>query len=552
MLNAQIFGLPNNWLIKQTDFYKTRTLITLSSDKKIGSCPICNNVSSELHSYKERFIQHTPFLGKPLDLKFILRKWRCVNSCCNRKTFTESLSFFVDIKQRASKDLIKMQTDIALISGGKAGKRIMEVIGVRTSNDTLIRRIMKIPSPKINQFTHIGIDDWAFRKGHRYGTVIIDLMTNKPIDLLPDRTVATVSKWLKQHPEIEVISRDRSSAYAKAARESSPRAIQIADRWHLLKNIKETIDKVLFHYKKEIENLITNNLTALQKNSNSINEIDVVDWSYSNSLETSYEEKKAEEIQEIKSRNEPKYNERYERWLEVKKLYDNGLSIREIARKTGIHRVTIRKYIKAEEFIYYSSRTQKSYLMENWIDYLSVKIKDGIKNATLIWKEMCGLGFKGSVTTVRSFVAKMKKKLIQKINKQAIKRPSIKTVSIWLMTANNEDNFAYTLIRKLCQAHVELKVVRELVLKFKKMLELKDNSNFVQWLSCMENSEFSEIQSLAKSMGQDFDAINAAIKEKWSNGVVEGHVNRIKMLKRQMYGRANIDLIKKRVMSCFS
>ncbi len=208
--------------------------VTLGSKLLTVVCPSCGQESQRIHSHYQRKPRDLPVSGRPVRLIIEVRRFFCDNGSCQRKTFAEQMpSLLRPHAQRTVRLQLALQ-QLGLALGGKAGARLGKQYGLSSSPDSLLR-LVRQAQPTAKQVAKIiGIDDWAYKRRVRYGTLICDLETRRPLDLLPDRSVQTVCTWLEQHPEVEVISRDRWSEYATAAQKGAPQAIQVADRWHLL------------------------------------------------------------------------------------------------------------------------------------------------------------------------------------------------------------------------------------------------------------------------------------------------------------------------------
>lgn len=219
--------------------------VVAQSSKPFGICPLCQSISSSPHSYYVRQIADLPWHSVSVHIQLNARKFRCRNELCQRKIFCERLPKVVESYGRKTIRLQGVFAVLAFVLGGEAGAKTAGKIGLKTSGDTLLRRIRRISKSHHKSVKILGVDDFAFRRGERYGTILVDLEKRQPIDLLPDREAATLAEWLKKHREIEVISRDRASGYASASKEGAPQAVQVADRFHLLKNLLDALEKFL-------------------------------------------------------------------------------------------------------------------------------------------------------------------------------------------------------------------------------------------------------------------------------------------------------------------
>jgi len=200
-----------------------------------------------------RKLMDLPWAGIPVKVNLSVNKYYCKNEECSRKIFTERFGEKLKSYARRTPRLTDHLTQIGYVLGGNAGSKLASFLGMPIGRSTMLRIIdncaddVEVATPRV-----LGIDDWAFKKGNTYGTILVDLEKRKPIDLLPDREVETVKKWLEAHPEIEIISRDRASCYSQAAELGAPQATQVADRWHLLKNMGDALKRLLDKHNQEL------------------------------------------------------------------------------------------------------------------------------------------------------------------------------------------------------------------------------------------------------------------------------------------------------------
>lgn len=526
-----LLQLPCGWRCSQQIISSDGITLHLHGKRKTAQCPECFKRSDSVHSCRRRRIQHLPCSGHTLWLVFSVRHWYCRNPACSRKIFAESLAPFAGSHQQSSQALQNLQRQLGLIAGGEAGKRAATAVGLRCSADTLLRRVINTPETKQSGSPHVGIDEWAWHRGHRYGTLIVNLDTHRPLVLLPGRDQRTLATWFRKYPEIQIVSRDRSGVYATAAREGAPQARQVADRWHLLKNIGDAPERMMYRHIPLIR-LVASELSPKK----------------SPDPEPSVPAASLRRPERLKQQTRKK---RHQRWTEVMALHNKGCSFREISRITGLSRVTVSRWVRSGTFPEMSTRPPKRGLLDPWREWLKEQRESGNYNASRIWREMVARGFTGSETIVRDAVAKWRKGWNPPVT-TAVRLPSVSRVSRWLMPwriTRDEENYASRFISLMCEKEPELKIAQQLALEFYRILKTQNKSQLSSWFTRVHESGSAEFRRVAAGMEADAAAICEAISSHWSNGVVEGHVNRLKMLKRQMYGRAGFELLRQRVMS---
>lgn len=210
--------------------------VSARSTSPSAECPRRHQLSSRLHSYSLRSPADLAVSGQAVRLKLRVRRFRCQNQQCKQQTFAERFPATLAPHAQRTRRLTALLTLFALALSGRAGERLLAQAGMPTSSDALLRLVKQAPTPPISTPEVLGVDDVALRRGKTYETILLDLQTNRPIDLIAERSADTLADWLRQHPGVKLISRDRSSEYARGATEGAPQAQQILDRWHVLKN----------------------------------------------------------------------------------------------------------------------------------------------------------------------------------------------------------------------------------------------------------------------------------------------------------------------------
>ena len=224
-----LLQLPCGWRCSRQIISSDGITLHLHGKRKTAQCPECFKRSDSVHSCRRRRIQHLPCSGQTLWLVFSVHHRYSRNPACSRKIFAESFVPFGGSHLQSSQALQNLQRQLGLIAGGEAGKRAATAVGLRCSADTLLRRVINTPETKQSGAPHVGIDEWAWHRGHRYGTLIVNLDTHRPLVLLPGRDQRTLATWFRKYPEIQIVSRDRSGVCATAAREGVPQARQVVD-----------------------------------------------------------------------------------------------------------------------------------------------------------------------------------------------------------------------------------------------------------------------------------------------------------------------------------
>jgi len=243
---------PQTYCVRQLSRADTEYVFELLSVSQSSNCPCCGTESERKHDHQRRTVRDLPILGKPVTLLMSQMKYFCDNKECAVDIFTEQndlVSQYSQFTERCREYMLKVATMVSC----EAAVKILAYQGIRVCGDTLLTMLkaagMKY-SPKVGK--KIGVDDWAYRRGQRYGTIICDLETHEVIDILKGRDGEAFEKWLRGHPDIEIVSRDRASSYSSAVSNVLPEAVQIADRFHITKNLLEALNDTMKSFMPEV------------------------------------------------------------------------------------------------------------------------------------------------------------------------------------------------------------------------------------------------------------------------------------------------------------
>lgn len=507
-----------------------------------ATCPRCQKASNKIHSYYQRKVADLPWQGIAVRLILKTRKFFCSNPSCEQRIFCERLPKVVARYGRCTLRLNEALAIFGFALGGRAGARAAVKLAMPGSRDTFLRRIrqsalMQHATPRV-----LGVDDWAFRRGQRYGTILVDLQQRRPIDLLSDREAETLASWLRANPGVEIISRDRSTSYADGSRAGAPSAIQVADRWHLLKNLGEAVERFLGNRHKFLHQAAAIITQAQLGSSSPVIEAEPV---------TMLSSRNSQQIEKNRQKRQAKYGE-------VIKLHREGVSMLGIAQMLKMGRRTVRKYIESNGLAEQAPRPKRGSQLEKYTAYLHRRWAEGCNNALQLWREIAERGYIGKAAMVRRYVMRLRKRMANLAPDERVrllrsdmsfKTPSAKRARWWLigsaedLTAEQE-----AFIEQLCRLCPDVERTQDLAQDFQRMVNGREAEKLGGWLDATEQSGIVEMQGFASGLRKDRDCVEAALKHAWSNGQVEGQVNRLKMIKRQMYGRANFDLLRARVL----
>jgi transposase len=582
-LLSSLFLLPDTIAIEAVYPTKTHLTVQVACLLKSAACPLCQHPSERIHGSYGRTVADVPCGGRRVTLALTVRKFVCGTPDCPRKIFTERLPALVQSYARMTNRLSELLQTLGFATCGELGERLVPKLGMCVSGPTLLRRMRAVSIPPPRSVRILGIDDWAWKKGQTYGTILVDLETRRPIELLPDRSAETAQAWLRTHPEVDIVSRDRGGEYAAAARKGAPQAQQIADRFHLLKNLRERLKELMDRKQSclpEVEEHASDAIPAKAQGSK--------DTSISPKAEPRTEPEPEKHYRTIppspyqrpmgtsynEFQKQVRRDKRLARYEHVRTLFEQGLSQRAIARKLKLSRATVGQFVQAEEYpeMHQSKGGARRSLLDPYKCYILQRWQQGYRNSVQLYDEITARGFKGSAPLLRKFLAELRKKhqeagsasvLTLDASTQSVEippslppKPRIAcrmsaTRASWLFVsqAGKLDAKQKPHVKQIRAGHPDLERAYQLSQEFVMMLAERREADLDSWLTQAERSGLLEFKKMAKGIRLDYAAVKAALSSEWSNGQVEAQVNCLKLQKRIVFGRANFDLLRLRVLS---
>lgn len=540
------FFRDSNLIVEGCHYEGTCLRLFVSSDLEEEICPYCQKKSSRIHSRYTRTLHDLPCFGKETVILFNARKFFCDNTECDKKTFAEQPGNQIFRYRRRT---CRCETEVyrhALPLSSIQAAALLKGMGISISRSTITRDVHRLRLPHTGTLSRIGVDDWAFRKGISYGTIIVDLDSGHVCDLLGTREESDFSAWLSHHPHIHTVSRDRSSEYSAAIRSTDPEITEVADRFHLLKNMSECVTKVICaNYQSCVAHV--------NGQPDSGTSDDIRDSTDRNDLPCKNPAVKQREKEYV---NEVKYNE-------VKRLQKEGKSINETARIMGIARQTVRKYQTWSFFHPPAPRPRLPYHL--FTSYVEKEYAAG-KDMKAIFREVKAQGFSGSRTPFfdhfrylldghRGRRSQRDKERMSRDNPvspnpQRIFLPAALSVAMTVCKdisgTELDDTEIQTMIRLWGLDWFD--ELHKFASEFWSIVKNNSLRKLLLWIEKYRKSRVPRIVTFVKGILLDIQAVKNTLIYPISNGIVEGYVNKLKTIKRTLYGRAKLHLLQRKLI----
>ncbi len=520
--------IPAGLVVTQVEPSSNQISIMTSPRQEAAQCPTCAHLSQRVHSRYQRTLRDLPSQGRPVTLRVRVRRFRCLNPACSRQTFAEPLPSTAQRQARRTERLGDLQRHLGLALGGEAGTRLAQRLAMPISADTLLRLIRKAsndneppPAPRI-----LAVDDWSWRRGRCYGTILVDLERNAVVDLLPDRQAETLAGWLRQHPGVEIVARDRAGAYADGARQG-------VDRQYAA--VRQTAKQLAAALPVPIA-------------------VAPVPDSPKPTAAT--------------RRSQASYARRQRRYEQAAQLRAAGVSLSQIAIQLGAERKTIRRWLRAGRASLWRQPQRESNLAA-YHDRLERRWAQGCHNAAQLWRELVDLGFTGRPGAVRKWTQRAKVAMATAVamplkgGQQRMIEPPALVTKTGMDAPNGQAPSNRQVARMLMVdrdrlSETERAFVSALLLRAPKLADAIAVAKRLNQLLRRNSKDTLDgvladavgtlLEEFAASLRRDIAAVQAALDLPWTTSPAEGQINRLKMVKRTMYGRAGFQLLRARVL----
>jgi len=498
--------------------------VTVRCEAAGANCPVCGAWSEAFHSSYERNLGDVPIAGRRAIVDLRVRRFRCYQPECPRKTFVEQAPILAERYAHRTRRLRSLLEEIGLALGGRPGSRHCKRLAIPTSRSTLLRMVRALPERPILTPTVLGVDEFALRRGRRYGTILVDAEAHRIVDLLEDPSADALVDWLTNHPGAQVICRDRDGVYASAARRGAPDALQVADRWHLVHNLADALERFAVRV-----------LAALRKELKEEEPADTPASEIQPPVQTA-----TLSPGRLMTRNA-------QRHAEIHELMAQGLTVSAIARRVKLDRKTVRRFAGAEVAAdLLGPGGRRATALDSYLPYLAGRWREGQHVAAFLFDEVWQQGYRGSKRTVRRQLAGWR--VAEPPPPAHAMLPGPRTLACLLLRPSDLDDKEQVLLKQLYERSAELVSARQLAQHFLRLVRERRGRELDDWVADVRTTGPPELRGFSRNLQHDWAAVHAGLTERWSSGSVEGNVNKVKVAKRQMFGRARFDLLRKRVL----
>jgi transposase len=498
--------------------------LVLRHRRRAAVCPACGRRAQRVHSHYTRHVADQPVAGQPVTLHLQVRRFRCTDRRCARRTFAEQVPAVVARYGRRTQQLASALERVGLALGGRPGQRLSQHLGLPASRGTLLRLVHALPEPVVAGAAVLGVDEFAIRRGRVFGTVLVDVDSHRPLDLLDGRSAERFAAWPQDRGAPVVLCRDRGGCYADGGRSGAPGAVQVADRWHLLANLSDAVEAVAAQHRACWRApLVTPQPVEAPVPQQPGQPAPPGGPSAPQPRETGRRAAK-----------------RQERFDQVQALRGQGLGIGAIAARVHLDRKTVRKYAHARSADATSTRRTERHASQTlalYLAHLNRRWTEGCTNVAVLLPEVRAQGYTGSRRTLSRYLTERRRGAPPP--EPTVVPPSPRVIAGWVLrraeTLAAEETAR---LAQVCARCPELATTRDLARQFTAVLrERQGAAGYDAWQAAVTDGGIPRLVSFAAGLRRDEAAVVAGLTLPWSSGVVEGHNTRIKLIKRSMYGR---------------
>jgi transposase len=509
--------------------------VDLSSRQRSATCPRCHHRSTAVHSSYPRTVADLPIAGTQVLWHLRVRRFFCRRTACPRRIFAERFSSLVPVRSRHSVGVCTALSRVGCAVGSRAGARLAHALGLPGSSRTILRFSHRMPFPPMAAPRVIGLDEWAWRRGRRFGTIVWDLERHRVLDLLPERSASSVAPWLQAHSPVEIVCRARSGLYAEGIRQGAPQAIQVVDRFHLVQHLRDALERLFLRYRRAL-----NTLGASLRRA-------------------------SEPTPTLATLSRARHARWVHRYHPIQRLHAQRLGVAAIARQVQVSRPTVYRYLampqppERQRF-----RHRGPLLMTPFIPYLRRRWNAGCRNAHQLWRELVAQGHRPSRMTVERYVGQLRRATgTRRKFRQVPPAPlydahhpegspppltALRAARLFLATPEARRSSDQPLLAHRLRLDPVLPRTYRQVQTFCRMVRERRGHQLDAWVAAVQQTGVKELRAFAKRLLKDASAVRAGLSLVWSNGPTEGVIHRLKLLKRQAYGRAGVDFLRHRIL----
>lgn len=466
----------------------------------VVACPGCGESSGRVHGYHLRHLADVAVGGRAVSIGLRVRRLVCETIGCSRQTFREQVAGVTERYARRTPQLASLIADLAVVLAGRAGVRVLARLAVTVSRTTVLRLLMAVPTAVVEVPAVLSVDDFALLRRHRYASLLIDAVTHRRVDVLPDRKAATLAAWLREHPGVRVVCRDGSASYAEGIRQGAPDAVQVSDRWHLWHGLGKAIERTVTAHSQC--------------------------WHDGPARQTGAREEITRQ-----------------RHAAVHVLLADGTGLLECARRLGWALNTVKRYARAGSAQDLLRPPQyRPTLVDPYRDHLRNRLAQGPVPVTHLLAEIGDLGYTGSVNLLVRYLNQ------GRADPERVP-PSPRRLVSWIMTRPADHS-------EPCRRHLDeltatcpqMTALAARVREFAVILTQRRGPDLDTWIKTVLANDLPALHTFVHGLGKDHAAVIAGLTLPYSNGPIEGTNTKVKLIKRQMYGRAGFALLRQRIL----